>query len=116
MSNIPKKIGFALSLVGGISSFVLGLFLPMWFSVFYIIGPLFVTIFQMIIIIGAVITIEGSILFWVKPSISGKLVLIGAILAGVNIISLVGGIRIIKLIPGTKNSTKKPQTPQLSYR
>lgn len=97
MSNISKEIGFALSLAGGITSFILGLFLPIWFSIFYVFGPLFVTILQMIIIIGGVITIEGAILFWVNPSISGKLVLIGAILAGVNIISLVGGISIIKL-------------------
>ena len=51
----------------------------------------------MTIIIGGIITIEGAILFWVNPSISGKLILIGAILAGVNIISLIGGRRIIKL-------------------
>ncbi len=96
MSKIPKKIGFALSLAGGISSFILGLLLPRLFSLLYIFGPLFVTILQMIIIIGGVITIEGAILFWVNPSISGKLVVIGAIISGVNTISLVGGILIIK--------------------
>ena len=69
----------------------------------------------MIIIIGGVITIEGAILFfWLKPSISGKIVIIGAILAGVNIISLVGGIKIIKLAPKTKNYTRKHQVPPLS--
>lgn len=50
----------------------------------------------MIMIIGGIITIEGAILFWVKPSISGKLVVIGAIMSGVNVLSLVGGIRIIR--------------------
>ena len=70
----------------------------------------------MIIIIGGVITIEGAILLWLKPSISGKLVIIGAILAGVNIISLVGGIKIIRLVPKPKNYTRKHQVPPLSYR
>ena len=97
MSNISKEIGFAFSLAGGIMSFILGLYLPIWFFVLYIIGPLFVTILQMIIIIGGVITIEGAILFWVKPSISGKLVLVGAILEGVNLISLYGYRKIIEL-------------------
>jgi hypothetical protein len=101
VSNISKEIGFAFSLAGGISSFILGLFLPMWFSIFYIFGPLFVTILQMIIIIGGVITIEGAILFWIKPSISGKLVIVGAILAGVNLISLYGGMKINKLNSGS---------------
>ena len=96
MSTIPKKIGFALSLAGGVSSFLLGLFLPNLFPIFFLFGPLFVTVLRTIIIIGAVITIEGAILYWVNPSISGKLVVIGAILSGVNVLSLVGGIRIIK--------------------
>ena len=55
----------------------------------------------MIIIIGGVITIEGAILFWIKPSISGKLVIVGAILAGVNLISLYGGMKINKLNSGS---------------
>lgn len=116
MSKIPKKIGFALSLAGGISSFILGLLLPTLFSIFYVIGPLFVTILRIIIIIGAVITIEGAILFWVKPSISGKLVVIGAIVAGVNVLSLVGGIIIIKLESGSKHPKKKPHIPPVSIR
>ena len=97
MINISKEIGFALSLAGGISSFIYGLFLPLWFSFIYIFGPLFTTILQMVIIIGGVITIEGAIIFWIKPSISGKLVLVGSILAGVNLISLYGGMRIHKI-------------------
>ena len=101
MSNISREIGFAFSLAGGIMSFILGLYLPIWFFVFYIIGPLFVTILQMIIIIGGVITIEGAILFWIKPSISGKLVLVGAILAGLNLISLYGYRKIIELNSGS---------------
>jgi len=102
VSNISKEIGFAFSLAGGIGSFIFGLLLPIWFSQIYIFGPLFATILQMIIIIGGVITIEGAILFWIKPSISGKLVLVGAILAGVNLISLYGGMKIIKLKSGSK--------------
>ena len=91
MSN---RIGFALSLAGGISSFLLGLFLPIFFSQIFLFGALFVTILQMIIIIGAVITIEGAIIFWVKPSISGKIIIVGALIAGLNIISLIGGIKL----------------------
>ena len=96
-SNISEEIGFVLSLVGGILSFILGLFLPIWFSLFYVFGPLFVTILQMIIIIGGVMTIEGAILFWIKPSVSGKLIIIGALIVGLNIISLIGGIKINKM-------------------
>ena len=91
MSN---RIGFALSLAGGISSFLLGLFLPIFFSQIFLFGALFVTILQMIIIIGAVITIEGAIIFWVKPSISRKIIIVGALIAGLNIISLIGGIKL----------------------
>jgi len=120
VSNISKEIGFAFSLAGGIISFILGLFLPTLFSIFYVFGPLFVRILQMMMIIGGVITIEGAILFWVKPSISGKLVLIGAIMSGVNIISLVGGIKIIKLASGSKPRkqppTKKFHPSPLNYR
>jgi hypothetical protein len=96
VSKIPEKLGFLLSLAGGISSFILGLLLPILFPILYIIGPLLVRILRMIMIIGGIITIEGAILFWVKPSISGKLVVIGAIMSGVNVLSLVGGIRIIR--------------------
>ena len=56
----------------------------------------------MMIIIGGVITIEGAILFWIKPSVSGKIVIVGALLAGLNIISLIGGIKINKLKSGSK--------------
>lgn len=102
MSNIPKEyIGFVFSLAEGISSFIFGLQLPILFSQIYLFGPLFVTILQMIIIIGGVITVEGAILYWIKPSIAGKLVLVGAISAGVNLISLYGGIKIIKLKSGS---------------
>lgn len=97
MSIITEEIGFAFSLAGGITSFILGLFFPTWFSVLYLFGPLFVMILQMMMIIGGVITIEGAILFWIKPSLSGKLVLIGAIVAGLNLISIYGGVRINKL-------------------
>lgn len=96
-SSISKDLGFILSLAGGITSFILGIFLTSWFSIFYLIGPLFVRVLQMIIIIGGVITIEGAILYWIKPSIAGKIVLVGSIVAGVNPVSLYGGIRIIKL-------------------
>ena len=97
MSIITEEIGFAFSLAGGITSFILGLFLPIMFSVFYLFGPLFVTVLQMMMIIGGLITIEGAILFWIKPSLSGKLVLVGAIVAGINIISIYGGLRINKM-------------------
>ena len=94
MLNISNRIGFALSLAGGISSFLLGLFLPIFISQIFLFGALFATILQMIIIIGAVITIEGAIIFWVKPSISGKIIIVGALIAGLNIISLIGGIKL----------------------
>ena len=97
MSIITEVIGFAFSLAGGITSFIFGLFLPSIFSVLYLFGPLFFTILQMMMIIGGVITIEGAILFWIKPSLSGKLVLVGAFVAGVNPISIYGGVRINKV-------------------
>ncbi|MFX1324753.1 MAG: hypothetical protein ACFE8N_07345 [Promethearchaeota archaeon] len=101
MSVIPEKIGFALSLIGGIISFAFGSLLPIIFSEIHVLGSRFVTTLQMIIIIGGIVTIEGAILFWIKPSISGKLIIVGAVMAGINPISLYGGIRIIKLNSGS---------------
>jgi len=40
---------------------------------------------------------ERVLFFWIKPSVSGKLVIVGALLAGVNLISLYGGIKINKM-------------------
>ncbi|KKM97098.1 hypothetical protein LCGC14_1171540 [marine sediment metagenome] len=79
MRKISKEIGFVISLAGGILSFIFGVIIPIWFSILYVFGPLFVTTLQMVIIIGGVITIEGAIILWIYPSISGMLVLIGAL-------------------------------------
>jgi len=63
---------------------------PWLFPEFYLFGELFVNSFQIVLIIGGSITILGAILYAKNVSSSRILLIIGALLGGINIISLWG--------------------------
>jgi hypothetical protein len=89
VNNINKG-GFALSLLGGIISLFLGFVIPWIYPEFYIFGELFVISFQIILIIGGIITILGAILYAANVYSARVLILIGSIVGGINIISIFG--------------------------
>ena len=64
--------------------------MPWLFPEFYLFGELFVNSFQIVLIIGGSITILGAILYAKNVSSSSILLIIGALLGGINIISLWG--------------------------
>ena len=64
--------------------------MPWLFPEFYLFGELFVNSFQIVLIIGGSITILGAILYAKNVSSSRILLIIGALLGGINIISLWG--------------------------
>lgn len=90
-----------LSLVGGFFSLIAGLWIPTVFPEFIGIPEfmvqviLFVTAFlttlKTMLIVGGAITILGAILYSMDKLSSGSVILIGAFLGGINIISLFGG-------------------------
>ncbi|MFX1346758.1 MAG: hypothetical protein ACFFAI_16800 [Promethearchaeota archaeon] len=101
---ISKGGGFALGILGGTISIILGLLLLVLFPEFEIFGRLFITIFQLITILGGIVTIIGTFIFLlIETSNTAKLswiiVLIGAILGGGNIISIFAAVQIKKNVP-----------------
>ena len=73
----------------------MGSTIPWIFPEFYLYGEIFVLSFQLIIILGGMITILGSILYTMNTHSSRVLILIGTLIGGVNIISLLGWRKII---------------------
>lgn len=80
--------GFWASLLGGVISLISGCIIPWIFPEFYIFGEIFVLSFQIILIIGGLITILGAILYTMNAHSSRVLILIGSLVGGLNIISL----------------------------
>ena len=60
-------------------------------------------------IIGGVVSIIGSILVFYKPRLGSSIVAVGGIIAGINIITIIGASRILKKLrdTGWKPSKKK---------
>ncbi|MFW9771419.1 MAG: hypothetical protein ACFFBY_08525 [Promethearchaeota archaeon] len=101
---MSKAAGIALSIIGGIISIVLfGFLLLVIYPEFLIFGSLFILIFQTVVIIGGIISILGgiiSIFAKTQKSISFAwiTILIGAILGGGNILSIIGAVQIKRAI------------------
>lgn len=85
-----NKTGFGLSMLGGYISIILGFMIPWIYPEFYIFGERFVLWFQTILNIGGIITILGAILYTTDAHSSRVLILIGSLVGGVNIISILG--------------------------
>ena len=68
----------------------MGFAIPWIYSEFYIFGELFVLSFQIILIVGGSITIIGAILYATNINSARVLILIGSLVGGLNIISILG--------------------------
>ena len=68
----------------------MGFAIPWIYSEFYIFGELFVLSFQIILIVGGSITIIGAILYARNINSARVLILIGSLVGGLNIISILG--------------------------
>ena len=94
-----------LSLAGGAISLFLGSTLPLLYPEFYIFGELFIISFQIMLVVGGFITILGVFLYTRNVPSSGIVILIGAILGGINIIALWGG----RIVLDERRQGKKSQ-------
>ncbi|MFX0081119.1 MAG: hypothetical protein ACFE94_05140 [Candidatus Hodarchaeota archaeon] len=93
IKSTSKTGGFALGILGGTISILIGSLILVLYPEFLILGMLFVTIFQFITILGGVITVIGTIIFLrFETSKTAKIawitVLIGGILGGGNLLSI----------------------------
>ena len=122
---MSKEGGIALSIFGGILSItVFGILILVLYPEFLIFGRLFVTIFQVVMIIGGVITLIGAFIsIFAKTEDNKKLawitVLIGAILGGGNIISIFGAMQLKKgslKALSEKDDINKIKCPLCSYK
>ncbi|MFX0026241.1 MAG: hypothetical protein ACFE8M_07485 [Candidatus Hermodarchaeota archaeon] len=94
-----KKIGgIILTLIGGVLSILLGIFITVIYPVFFILGELFVLILKIITILGGIISLLGALLSIFRPKLAWIIILIGGIIAGGNMLTIIGAILIKKHI------------------
>lgn len=94
---ISKAGGMILAIIGGlISLVVLGFLLLVIYPEILILGEVFANTFKLICIIGGIVTLVGVLISAIKPEVGWIVILIGAILGGGNILSIVGAIMIKK--------------------
>jgi len=105
--------GIIISLIGGSTSILLGFGLALIYpEIVYSIGDV-IRVLQMIMIIGGVVSIIGSILAFYKPRLGSSIVAVGGFIAGINILTIIGASRILKKLKETGwKPTKKKQTPK----
>jgi len=88
--------GFIISLIGGLTSLLLGFGIAFVYpEIAYYMGDS-IMILQTIIIIGGIVSIFGSIVVFFKPKLGGAIVMTGGFIAGINIITILGANRIFK--------------------
>ena len=95
---MSKVGGIILGLIGGLISIFLGVTLKLLFPEFEILGDVFISVFRTIMIIGGIITLIGVFisLFTKKPDsirIAWIIILIGGLLGGGNVISIIGAMQ-----------------------
>ena len=88
--------GFIISLIGGLTSIALGFGIPFVYPELVYYMEDFIIILQSIIIYGGIVSIVGSIIVFFKPKLGGTIILVGGFIAGINIITFLGGSRILK--------------------
>ena len=95
---MSKLGGIILGLIGGLINIFLGVMLKVIFPEFEILGDIFIIVFQTIMIIGGIITLAGVFisLFTKTPNsirIAWIIILIGGLVGGVNILSILGAMQ-----------------------
>lgn len=90
--------GIILSIIGGLSSILLGFLIPdILPGVTSLMGE-FVIILQEITIAGGIITLIGVIIVISNPKTGGIIILIGGLVAGLNFLTIIGAASIFKKI------------------
>jgi len=94
----PSKIlgGIIYSIIGGLSSILLGFYIPDVFSGITSVMGEFVIILQTITISGGIITLFGVMVAIFTPKTGGIIIIIGGLVAGLNFISIIGATSIFK--------------------
>lgn len=64
--------------------------MPWLYPEFYLFGEVFVLVFQTMLIVGGIVTTLGAILYAVNVSASRIVIIIGALMGGINIVALWG--------------------------
>lgn len=76
------------AILGGLISIIIALLIPIVNPEFYIFGSVFVVVLQIMLFTGGLLTIAGAIYSYKNLKSGRILVIIGAILGGVNIVTL----------------------------
>ncbi|MGB5910985.1 MAG: DNRLRE domain-containing protein [Promethearchaeia archaeon] len=87
---MSRVAGVILSLIGGLISLLLGLFIYDLFPEFLFFGELFVSTFQICLILGGLISFAGVLLSYIRQKLAFIIILIGGLLGGGNILTLIG--------------------------
>lgn len=95
--NMSRVAGVILSLIGGLISLLLGLFLHDLYPEFLFFGEFFVLTFQICLILGGLISFTGVLLSYIRLKLAFIIILIGGLLGGGNILTLIGAGQIRKL-------------------
>jgi len=88
--------GFIVSLIGGLASILLGFSIPLVYPELAHHMEDIIIIMQTITIIGGIVSVIGSLIIFVKPKLGVTIIFIGGIVAGINIITLLGASSISK--------------------
>ncbi len=80
--------------LGGIISILLGLFLSMIYPEVIVFLGIFGTILQICMIIGGFITFIGVVIMLFNPELGKSIIIIGGLLGGVNILTIIGAAAI----------------------
>ena len=101
---MSRIAGVILSLIGGSISLFLGLFLIDLYPEFLFFGEAFVLIFQICVILGGLISFAGVLLSYIHPKLAWIIILIGSLLGGGNILTIIGAIQIKNIVNKEKEN------------
>lgn len=87
---MSRVAGVILGLIGGLISLFLGLFLDTFYPEFLFFGELFISILQICMILGSLISFAGVLLSYIHQKWAFIIILIGGLLGGGNIFTLIG--------------------------
>ena len=102
---MSRVAGVILSLIGGLISLLLGLFLLGLYPEFLFFGEFFVSTFQICLILGGLISFAGVLLSYIHLNLAWIIIFIGSLLGGVNILTAIGAILIKNVAEKVKGNS-----------
>lgn len=109
---MSRVAGVILSLIGGLISLFLGLFLIDLYPEFSSLGELFVLTFQICIILGGLISFAGILVSYIHLKLAWIIILLGSLLGGINILTAIGAILIKNVAEKVKWNSVFIQSPK----